>query len=58
MADVADDAVAGFPISLVRNLAWTASNLVRGKPKPAWPTVSDLVKSVVSLLASVKDDEV
>lgn len=43
--------------SLLRNFAWVASNLVRGKPTPPLAAVKDLVLALCRLIKKVTDKE-
>ena len=45
-------------IPLLRNVAWTTSNLVRGKPQPEWRLVSPLVPAVCKLIQTTDDADV
>jgi len=40
-----------LPLSFSRNLVWTVSNLVRGKPQPQWHRVSCVVPVVLQFLS-------
>jgi importin subunit alpha-1 len=44
-------------LSLLRNATWTLSNLCRGKPSPAWNTVSQCLPTLCALL-SCNDKEI
>ena len=45
-------------IQLLRNVAWTTSNLARGKPQPEWHLISPLVPAVCKLIHTTQDAEV
>ena len=44
-------------IQLLRNVASTANNLVRGKPQPAWSLISPLVPAICKLIQTTEDAE-
>ena len=42
-----------MPLSFLRNFVWTISNLVRGKPQPAWNKVSSVIPIILLYLNCV-----
>ena len=45
-------------MQLLRNVAWTTSNLARGKPQPEWHLISPLLPAVCKLIQTTADAEV
>lgn len=49
---------AKLKLSLLRNLAWSISNLTRGKPSPPVAVIEPAVRPLIDLLKTSKDNEV
>ena len=57
LAPLLEQLTPNSTMSMLRNATWTLSNLVRGKPQPAWSMVSPAVPVLAQLIFS-SDDEV
>lgn len=48
----------GPAVSLVRNVVWVMSNLVRGKPRVAWGHAAPFIPVLAQLISASTDEEV
>lgn len=56
-AEVTEKPLGGIPLAMLRNAAWCASNIFRGKPKPAYEApLVDLLRAIAGLV-TVEDEE-